>query len=222
MLAADDLICLKRIALLGGLLSPVLVNSQGIGQELGISPQTASRRLKSLESGNYIARSLVPDGQQILITQAGEAELRQEYCDYYRLFGRTGEMKQILTGTVESGLGEGAYYMSLAPYCRQFHNFLGFTPYPGTLNIRLSPAAVAIRKRLLLGNWHVIRGFESEGRTFGNVQCIGCTIDNITCGIVVPGRSHYPEDIIEVIAPTGLRESLCVSDGDEVTVEVLL
>ncbi|MBN1166271.1 MAG: DUF120 domain-containing protein [Methanospirillaceae archaeon] len=222
MLAADDLICLKRIALLGGLMSPVLVNSQVIGQELGISPQTASRRLKSLESGNYITRSLVPDGQQILITRAGEAELRQEYCDYYRLFGRTGEMKQILTGIVESGLGEGAYYMSLAPYCRQFHTYLGFTPYPGTLNIRLSPAAVAIRKRLGMGNWHVIEGFESEGRTFGKVQCIGCTIQDITCGIIVPGRSHYPEDIIEVIAPTGLRESLCVSDGDEVTVEVLL
>ncbi len=222
MLAADDLMCLKAIALLGGISSPVLVNSHTVGSELGISPQTASRRLKSLESGKYITRSLVSDGQQIIITQSGEAELRQEFCDYYRLFGRSGEMTQILTGIVESGLGEGAYYMSLAPYCRQFRDHLGFSPYPGTLNIRLSPAAIAIRKRLGMGEWHVVEGFESEGRTFGRVRCIGCRIQNIPCGIVVPGRSHYPEDIIEVVAPTELRDALGVQDGDEVTVEVVL
>jgi len=222
MLAADDLMCLKAIALLGGILSPVFVNSQTIGSGLGISPQTASRRLKSLEAGKYITRSLVPDGQQILVTPSGEAELRQEFCDYYRLFGRTGEVKQYLTGVVESGLGEGAYYMSLVPYCRQFRDHLGFTPYPGTLNIRLSPASVAVRKRLGLGEWHIVEGFESEGRTFGRVRGIGCRIHDIPCGIIVPGRSHYPEDIIEVIAPTGLRDALGVKDGDEVTVEVVL
>jgi riboflavin kinase len=36
----------------------------------------------------------------------------------------------------------------------------------------------------------------------------------------VPGRTHYPEDIIEVIAPVALRRKLGVEDTDTVTVEV--
>jgi riboflavin kinase len=36
----------------------------------------------------------------------------------------------------------------------------------------------------------------------------------------MPGRTHYPEDIIEVIAPMALRRKLGVEDTDAVTVEV--
>jgi riboflavin kinase len=36
----------------------------------------------------------------------------------------------------------------------------------------------------------------------------------------MPGRTHYPEDIIEVIAPMALRRKLGVEDTDDVTVEV--
>jgi len=37
---------------------------------------------------------------------------------------------------------------------------------------------------------------------------------------VMPGRTHYPEDIIEVIASIALRRKLGVEDTDMVTVEV--
>ena len=47
-----------------------------------------------------------------------------------------------------------------------------------------------------------------------------CRIKDIPCGIVVPGRSHYPEDIVEVIAPVGLREALGVKEGDRAVIEV--
>jgi riboflavin kinase len=47
-----------------------------------------------------------------------------------------------------------------------------------------------------------------------------CRINDIPCGIVVPGRSHYPEDIVEVIAPVGLRDALHVKENDRVNVEV--
>jgi len=65
-----------------------------------------------------------------------------------------------------------------------------------------------------------IRGFMAEGRTFGDARCLPCRITGIPCGIVVPGRSHYPDDIIELIAPVSLREALGVTDNDGVTVEV--
>lgn len=221
MIGPEDLECLKHIALQGGLHGPVFLNSQSLGGELGISPQTASRRLKSLEQQFLIKRTLIADGQQVTISDDGESALRQEYCDYYRLFG--GKEKNFqFPGVVESGLGEGAYYMSLRQYMQQFEKILGFAPYPGTLNLRLSPVAVQRRKKLTIADWFVVEGFESEGRTFGQVRCLPCMIGGIPCGIVVPGRSHYPDALVEVIAPVGLRRELDLKDGDEVVIEVSL
>ena len=48
MIPPEDLQCLKTIALRGGCKGPVFVSSQTMGEMLGISPQTASRRLKGL------------------------------------------------------------------------------------------------------------------------------------------------------------------------------
>jgi len=219
MVGPEDIECLKRIALRGGLPGPVFLNSQTLGDELGISPQTASRRLKSLEQQNMIRRTLIADGQQVSVSEEGESSLRQEYCDYYRLFGGKGRNFSV-EGTVESGLGEGAYYMSLPQYMQQFEQILGFAPYPGTLNLRLSQVAVQRRKRLTLADWYQVAGFESEGRTFGQVRCLPCMIGDIPCGIVVPGRSHYPDALVEIIAPVGLRRELHLNDGQEVVIEV--
>jgi len=45
--------------------------------------------------------------------------------------------------------------------------------------------------------------------------------DAVTPGdILVPGRTHYPEDIVELVAPVGLRTALGLKDNDIVTVEV--
>ncbi len=107
---AEDLQCLKVIALMGGCRGPVFVSSQSLGSSLGISPQTASRRLQSLERQMLAIRSMRPDGQYITLSKDGEDELRREYSDYCRIFERE-EVHYILTGNVITGLGEGAYYM---------------------------------------------------------------------------------------------------------------
>ncbi len=39
--------------------------------------------------------------------------------------------------------------------------------------------------------------------------------------VIVPERTHYPEDIIEIIAPVKLRDYLNVNDGSIVEVEVI-
>jgi CTP-dependent riboflavin kinase len=43
-----------------------------------------------------------------------------------------------LEGTVFTGLGEGAYYISKETYLKQLTEKLGFEPYLGTLNLKLS------------------------------------------------------------------------------------
>ncbi|WP_321505488.1 DUF120 domain-containing protein [uncultured Methanoregula sp.] len=219
MIPAEDLQCLKAIALRGGCSGPVFVSTQSIGTMLAISQQTASRRLKGLESAGLITRTMAADGQHVTLTKHGEEELRKEYQEYCRIFSEGGK-SYILSGAVVSGIGEGKYYMSRDPYKEQFKIHLGFEPYPGTLNIRLSPSSIPVRKKIDALGWTRIKGFSTDGRTFGDAKCIACRIGTISCGIVVPGRTHYPEDIIEVIAPIALRRKLGVEDSDSVTVEV--
>jgi riboflavin kinase len=219
MIPAEDLQCLKVIALRGGCKGTVFVSTQTIGELLGISQQTASRRLKGLETQGLITRTIAADGQHVMLTGTGEEELRKEYQDYNRIFSEKGK-EYVLSGVVVSGIGEGKYYMSLAPYREQFSRYLGFEPYPGTLNIRLSLSSIPVRKKIDALSWTRIKGFSSEGRTFGDAKCIPCRIGDISCGIVMPGRTHYPEDIVEVIAPVALRRKLGVEDNDSISVEV--
>jgi riboflavin kinase len=219
MIMPEDLQCLKALALMGGLKGPVWASSQSLGSTLSTSPQTASRRLQSLERQMLLTRSVNPDGQYITIARSGEEELRREYSEYCRIFSQeSGEYS--LQGSVISGLGEGKYYMSLDHYVAQFSRALGFIPYPGTLNIRLDPSSLPIRKRLDQRDWIPIEGFTADERTFGNARCLPCRIRQTPCGIVIPGRSHYPDDILEIIAPVSLREAYGLEDTDMVTVEV--
>jgi len=219
MIAAEDLQCLKALAVRGGCRGPIFVSTQSIGEMLGISQQTASRRIKSLETAGLITQTLAADGQHVTVTKHGEDVLRREYEEYCRIFSEGGK-GYLLSGAVVSGLGEGKYYMSLPPYKEQFAAALGFEPYPGTLNIKLAPSSVAIRKKIDALEWKRIRGFSTDGRTFGDARCIPCRIGTIRCGIVVPGRTHYPDDLIEVIAPIALRRKLGVEDNDSINVEV--
>ena len=219
MIPAEDLQCLKAIALRGGCKGPVFVSTQSIGTMLAISQQTASRRLKGLETQGLITRAMTADGQHVTVTKQGEDELRREYQEYTRIFSEGGKT-YALNGAVISGIGEGKYYMSLPAYKEQFKTLLGFEPYPGTLNIRLNHASIPIRKKIDALEWIRIKGFSTDGRTFGDAKCIPCRIGTISCGIVMPGRTHYPEDIIEVIAPMALRRKLGVEDSDSVSVEV--
>src|SRR4030042_4027046 len=106
MIPAEDLECLKVIALRGGCKCPVFVSSQTMGDMLAISQQTASRRLKGLESQGFITRTIAADGQHVTVTITGERELRNEYQEYCRIFFERNK-EYVLSGTVVRGLGEG-------------------------------------------------------------------------------------------------------------------
>ncbi|MDN7013235.1 DUF120 domain-containing protein [Methanoculleus sp. FWC-SCC3] len=219
MVEAEDLQSLKTIALLGGCRGPIWLSSQSLGSVLGISPQTTSRRLIALERQQFIVRTMKPDGQYVAVTREGEQALKQEYADYVRIFN-PDQRRYTLTGTVISGLGEGRYYMSIPHYKEQFGGCLGFEPFPGTLNIRLDAPSIEVRKQIDHVGWIDIPGFTADDRTFGAARVIPCRIRGHRCAIVVPSRTHYPEDTIEVIAGCELRKALNLNDNDTIEVEI--
>lgn len=219
MIMAEDLQCLKKIALMGGCKEPIWASSQVLGCELNISPQTASRRLISLEKLGLINRTIRADGQYIAITKEGEVALQREYAEYCRVFGNERGYF-VLEGELIDGLGEGRYYVSIPKYHKQFVEKLGFEPYPGTLNVKLNPPSIHIRKKLDALYWIDINGFNADERTFGVARCLPCEVGGRTCAIVVPSRTHYPEDVIEILSPVQLRKALNINSHDRVKVEV--
>lgn len=214
---AEDTLCLRKLAVLGALNGPIRISTQALGEQLGISQQTASRRILSLESRMMITRSAESSGQHILITSNGEEYLRREFAEYCSIFNTVDESYR-MKGIVVSGVGEGRYYMSI--YSDKIQEICGFMPYPGTLNVKLNSPSMKIRNRLESHEWKIVPGFTDEHRQFGAVRCLMCTINGIQCAIVAPLRTHHPTEIAELISSERLREALKVKDGDEVEIVI--
>lgn len=213
-----DIQSLKKLALLGAHQKPLELSSIQFGAYLDSSQQTASRKLKALEEENLISRQFLPDGQVISITKNGIDILQKELNDYNEIFSGNGNIK-ILSGKLITGLGEGQYYISLEGYRTQFREKLGFDPYPGTLNVKLDAKSIDIRKKITENIR--ITGFTDQNRTFGKGTCFRIRISDIDGAVITPERTHYPEDIIEIIAPVNLRDHLDIKDGNKINVEVI-
>lgn len=213
-----DILSLKKLALLGAHNKPLEISSAEFASHMETSPQTAARKLKCLEDEKLIKRQILHNGQLVSITKNGLAALQKELNDYRAIFSGNGQ-KKFLAGKVITGLGEGQYYISLEGYRRQFIEKLGFAPFPGTLNIKLDPHSIEIRKGISADI--SISGFTTQKRTFGSGSCFNVMIGDVRGAVIVPERTHYPEDIIEIIAPVNLREHLNIRDGSAVEVEVI-
>lgn len=208
---------LKLLALHGADHTEVVLSSREVGGRIGVSQQAADRYLVALEKRGLINRSLAQRRQRLTLTPAALALLRTEYHAYRRIF--EGPAKVSLSGKVASGLGEGRYYLIQPGYVVQFSERLGYSPYPGTLNVRL--AGEALRKIALIGDWTGVRidGFQASGRTFGGATCFPAHMNGRACHLIHPDRSHY-QDVVEFIAPDRLRDVLPVKDDDRVQIEV--
>ena len=124
----------------------------------------------------------------------------------------------LLKGEVFSGKGEGADFTKLPWVRKQIKEKLGFTPYLGTLNIRLTERSVILKN--LLKNAQGIEITPAEG--FHRGVCFKAYLMGLECAVVIPEVQDYPENTLEVVAPTKLREHLKLKDGSIIEIKVLL
>ncbi len=208
---------LKKLALIGAMNKGIKISSAEFKDHISTSSKTAARVLKNLEDEGLIRRNIVSGGQIVCLTDKGTELLKKEYADYQFIFsGHSGHME--LHGTVITGLGEGQYYMSKEGYRSQFREMFGFVPYPGTLNVRLDDSGSSLHQKLKDTHAMKIEGFTDRERTFGGGVCYPVVIENIQAAVIVPDRSHYPPDLLEIISPVRLRETLGLEDGDRVRI----
>ncbi|GBF09447.1 riboflavin kinase [Aeropyrum pernix] len=126
----------------------------------------------------------------------------------------------VFEGTVFSGLGHGSFYVSI--YARNLRRALGYTPYPGTLNLRVGDAA-----ERLAGCIERARGVRIEpphipGERLAAVLAFPVEIEGGVRGhIVRPEITVYKGDVVEIVADVYLRDVLKISDGDKVRFRLL-
>ncbi|MCG3215535.1 MAG: CTP-dependent riboflavin kinase [Candidatus Heimdallarchaeota archaeon] len=195
------------------------ITTTKLAEVFSISQQTASRCLLKLGEMGIITWKSSPKGSLVQLRPAGVSILHKFRFEIERALHP--DLTSItIRGNVFSGLGEGKYYISRTLYMQSFVSKLGYKPYLGTLNLRIQTND-SDRLDLIRGSWPVIiPGFEEEGRRFGDVLCYPLTIPKIDAKIagIIPRRTHYGPNILELISDVCLREVLELDDGDEVTV----
>jgi riboflavin kinase, archaea type len=218
----QQLYMLLKLAEMGAYNRTAKISTEYLAKKLGISQQTASRYLIELEHQGWIARKVTPDGSLITIQPTGTSELQKLYSNLKVVMEKAYPPSVTLEGTVFTGLGEGAYYISKDSYRKQLIEKLGFEPYHGTLNVKLT-TDYDIKTRRDLEAYPAIEvmGFQNENRSFGIVKCYPAMIGGKVKGALVTAvRSHYDASVLELIAPVYLRKQLGLKDGNKVKVEI--
>jgi riboflavin kinase, archaea type len=219
----QHVVILSELLLCGAKNNFVELTTDEIAKKIKRSQQLASKELLDLEFFGYIKRNKKSKKYTIKVTEKGY----QKVYDLF-LFLKTAieSFKHIIDfeGHIITGMGEGAYYMSLKGYTQQFKEKLGYEPYPGTLNIKLNSSSyVEAKKEMLKYPSITIEGFSDQSRTFGWVKCYPAYINdsvNINSSILILERTHYDDSIIEIIAPFSIKEQYSLKNGDHIKLKV--
>lgn len=199
----------------------VKISTKYLAERLGNSQQTASRQLIELDKLNLIRRSITNEGCLITLTDIGKAQIKNHYSRLKMIIETTHPLSITLEGVVFSGLGEGAYYINQNGYRKQFIEKLGFDPYPGTLNIKLTDPNIDAGEDLKNYPAVEIQKFEDGSRSFGSVKCYPALINNKAKGaLIIALRTHYDSSVLEIISPHFLRNKLKINDGQKIRVEI--
>ena len=219
----QHIVILSELLLCGAKNNFVELTTNEIAKKIKRSQQLASKELLDLEFFGCIKRNKKSKKYTIKVTERG---YQQVYDHFLFLKTAVESFKHVIDfeGHIITGMGEGAYYMSLEGYKKQFKEKLGYEPYPGTLNIKLnSMLFVEAKKEMLKYPSINIEGFSDQSRTFGWVKCYPASINdskNINSSILILERTHYDDSIIELIAPFSIKEQFSLKNGDYVKLKV--
>lgn len=127
-----------------------------------------------------------------------------------------------IRGRVFSGLGQGTYFTRLGWLKAQFEEKLGFIPFAGTLNLKVSPEHLGPALRLKQKKGTEVVPPSAE---FCPAMAIPVSIGGIRAAIIIPDAkgntaATHPRDVIEVMAPVELKKALSLKDGDEVVINL--
>ena len=199
----------------------VSMTTSSLGKNIHRSQQAASKHLLELERDGYIERIRSGQKVSVRITPKGIAEM-VKLSTVLKSSLESSPSYLEFKGNVISGMGEGAYYMSMKGYTKQFKSKLGYIPFPGTLNVKLKDKRFIEAKRELDAHEGImIAGFSDGKRTYGWVKCYPAKINNSVDGMLISlERTHYDDSIIELISYTSIKKAAKLSTGSQISIKV--
>lgn len=220
-LKIQHLVTLTELLSKGAKNNFVSITTSTLGRNIHKSQQAASKHLLELEEGGFIERIMSGRKVSVKLTKKGYDQI----ADMFNLIKASLESIPSvieLKGELVAGMGEGAYYMSLKGYTKQFKTKIGYVPFPGTLNVKLDKKehVEAVRQ---LNNLDGIRieGFSDGKRTYGWVKCHKCILNGkINCHLILLERTHHDNSIIELISESDIRKKLGLKNGSDLTVKI--
>ncbi len=201
----------------------VPISTEELAERMGQSQQAASQHLQQLERMGLVERRRMGVKFAARVTPAGYELVNSHYS---QLKAAVEGQKRDMTfeGRVFQGLGEGAYYIGLEGYRKQFSKLLGFDAFPGTLNVKLEdPIQIEQKRQMRSFEGLKVEGFANGKRTYGGARCYRAMVNGrFPAAVLVIDRTHYDDSVMEIISPVNFRNELGLKNGDKVTIAVFL
>ncbi|MGI0017682.1 MAG: DUF120 domain-containing protein [Nitrosotalea sp.] len=198
----------------------VPMTTSSLGKSINKSQQAASKHLMELEANGYIERLRSGQKVSVRITTKGHSEMIKISSVLKSSLDSIPAHLEF-KGIISSGMGEGAYYMSMKGYTKQFKTKLGYVPFPGTLNVKLKDKESIEAKRSLDAYPAIlVDGFSDGKRTYGWVKCYPAKINNVNAALILLERTHHDDSIIELISEENIKKATKLSTGSKVTIRV--
>ncbi|MFC1869170.1 DUF120 domain-containing protein [Thermodesulfobacteriota bacterium] len=127
--------------------------------------------------------------------------------------------KRKINGRIVRGKGEAAFFTQLDWVQKQCLEKLGFSPYPGTLNLKVSGEGITALETLQKS--HKGLCLTSPDPNFCDANVWPVYIREISCALIIPAEEVriHGRHIIEILSPLRVKDVLKVGDGDMLTVE---
>jgi len=199
----------------------VTITSSSLGKSINKSQQAASKHLLELERDGYLERIRSGQRVSVRITTKGHTEMARISAILKSSLDSSPSHIEF-KGTIVSGMGEGAYYMSMRGYEKQFKSKLGYVPFPGTLNVKLKDKEFIEAKHILEAHLGImINGFSDGKRTYGWVKCYPAKINNsIEVALITLERTHHDDSVIELISRENIKKATKLSTGSQISIRV--
>ena len=220
-LKIQHLLTLSYLLSKGAKYNYVTLTSSSLGKNIHKSQQAASKHLLELEENKFITRIISGRKISVKITSKGFSEIVKLSSTLQKSLDSSPSHVD-LEGTLISGMGEGAYYMGLKGYSKQFKSKIGYVPFPGTFNVRLDQKIhqESIKQFETLDGIK-IKSFSDGKRTYGWVKCFSAKLNNtINCQLIVLERTHHDDSVIELISKVCLRKNSKFKDGSKVSIKI--
>lgn len=120
------------------------------------------------------------------------------------------------TGIICKGLGKGAFF--IPKYQEKIKEKLGWSPYPGTLNITLDAEQKKLytkeKEAIVKQKKYYIPAFQQ----FGAVTLFPIIIIGLErAAIIIPEKTTHEHHIVEIISDKNICNALKKKEGDTIT-----